>query len=144
MHETPGLRYFRINDILKLLQCKRYEGTSVVYDSHAEPVIQKPTDQENPGNLPENPQVEDQMSAYSKKKLEYWPTNGWKESSPEDQGMDSSKLFKLKEYIKKDKTGIHSLLVARNGYLVFEEYYNGYTRNKKTRYSLLPKVLFPH
>ena len=62
---------------------------------------------------------------------EYWPTEGWREALPEAQGMDPSILYKVKEYIKEDETCLHSLLVVRNGYLVFEKYYNGYTKEKK-------------
>ena len=34
------------------------------------------------------------------KKREYWPTSGWRTSTPEMQGMDSSKLSKADEFIQ--------------------------------------------
>lgn len=60
----------------------------------------------------------------------YWPTNGWKTSTPEDQGMDSASLETVDTYIRANMPQAHSLLVARGGYLVFEQYYNGYTADQ--------------
>jgi CubicO group peptidase (beta-lactamase class C family) len=57
----------------------------------------------------------------------YWPTNGWKTSTPEEQGMDSVKLAQMAEQIQKDHLNIHSLLVIRNGYLVDELYLYPYS-----------------
>jgi CubicO group peptidase (beta-lactamase class C family) len=57
------------------------------------------------------------------KKREYWPTNGWKTSTPEQQGMDSAKLLIADEFIQNRLPDAFSLLVVKNGYLVFEKYY---------------------
>jgi len=57
------------------------------------------------------------------KKREYWPTSGWKSSTPEMQGMDSAKLLVADEFIQNRLPDAFSLLVVRNGYLVFEKYY---------------------
>jgi CubicO group peptidase (beta-lactamase class C family) len=50
---------------------------------------------------------------------DYWPTDGWRTSTPEEQGMDSEQLAELMDYLQ-GPTGftIHSLLIIRNGYLV--------------------------
>ncbi len=47
----------------------------------------------------------------------YWPTNGWRTSSPEEQGMDSAQLIALL-----DSFGVspHSLVVIRHGYVVLD------------------------
>ncbi len=58
------------------------------------------------------------------KKREYWPTHGWKVSTPEKQGMDSTKLFIADEFIQNRLPDAFSLLVVKNGYLVFEKYYS--------------------
>lgn len=58
------------------------------------------------------------------KKREYWPTGGWKTSTPEQQGMDSAKLLIADEFIQKRLPDAFSLLVVKNGYLVFEKYYS--------------------
>jgi CubicO group peptidase (beta-lactamase class C family) len=56
---------------------------------------------------------------------DYWPTDSWRTSTPEDQGMDSSYLTTLDEYIDEAYLGnpIVSALVVKNGYLVHETYY---------------------
>ena len=56
-------------------------------------------------------------------KREYWPTGGWRSSTPEKQGMDSSKLLIADEFIQNRLPDAFSLLVVKNGYLVFEKYY---------------------
>ena len=58
------------------------------------------------------------------KKREYWPTIGWKTSTPEQQGMDSAKLMIADEFIQNRLPDAFSLLVIKNGYLVFEKYYS--------------------
>ena len=55
----------------------------------------------------------------------------WPESSPESQGMDSSELAKLLDYIRKEAKGLDSLLIIRHGYLVLEVYYAPYNRDKE-------------
>jgi CubicO group peptidase (beta-lactamase class C family) len=52
----------------------------------------------------------------------YWPTNGWRSTAPEEQGMDSEKLAQMVEHIQQEKLDVHSLLIIRNGYLVSEFY----------------------
>ena len=55
---------------------------------------------------------------------EYWPTSGWKTSIAEQQGMDSAKLMIADEFIQNRLPDAFSLLVVKNGYLVFEKYYS--------------------
>lgn len=62
---------------------------------------------------------------------DYWPTNQWKVSTPEEQGMDSEKLIQLIESIKKENRQIHSILIVRNGYLVMEGYFSPYQKDFK-------------
>lgn len=51
-----------------------------------------------------------------------WPAAEWLTSSPEDQRMDSNKLNQMMELIEERDAAIDSVLVIRNGYLVFEQY----------------------
>jgi len=51
---------------------------------------------------------------------EYWPTKGWKTSTPEKQGMSSKILVEIFEEIENRNVDITSLLVVRNGYIVVE------------------------
>ncbi|MCK5148826.1 hypothetical protein KAR48_18880, partial [bacterium] len=58
------------------------------------------------------------------KKREYWPTSDWRSSTPEMQGMGSAKLLIADEFIQNRLPDAFSLLVVKNGYLVFEKYYS--------------------
>ena len=53
---------------------------------------------------------------------DYWPTEGWNHSLPEEQGMDSSNLGEMMDYIEHNDINIHSVVIVRNGYIVHEEY----------------------
>jgi CubicO group peptidase (beta-lactamase class C family) len=59
-------------------------------------------------------------------KADYWPSNGWKTSRPEDQQMDSQKLAQMVEAAGQPLMNIHSILVIRHGYLVSETYFTPY------------------
>jgi CubicO group peptidase (beta-lactamase class C family) len=54
-----------------------------------------------------------------------WPTKEWLESTPEQQGMDSSALAKL--VTNGASRGFDNLLVVRHGRIVTEAYYAPYT-----------------
>jgi CubicO group peptidase (beta-lactamase class C family) len=55
------------------------------------------------------------------------PDDGWEVSRPEAQGLDSALLATLTGRINDGDYGeIHSLLIVRHGYLVYERYFNGY------------------
>ncbi len=71
------------------------------------------------------------------KKREYWPTSGWKSSTPEQQGMDSAKLLIADEFIQNRLADALSLLVVKNGYLVFEKYYS---YGRRERYAVVHSV----
>lgn len=49
---------------------------------------------------------------------DYWPTAGWRSSTPEAQGLDSDQLAGLLLSIRKKNIQVHSLLIIRNGYVV--------------------------
>lgn len=54
---------------------------------------------------------------------DYWPTEEWQISKPRKQKMDSSKLDEMTEYIESNSLPVDSVLVIRNGYLIYEEYF---------------------
>ena len=64
----------------------------------------------------------------------YWPTEAWRTSPPEEQGMDSQKLAQMLVAIQQQHLNLHSLLVIRNGYLVSETYFGPYQQD--TRHEL--------
>lgn len=51
---------------------------------------------------------------------DYWPTEGWRSATPEEQGMNSGKLAELLATVRERELAIDSVLVIRNGYLVLE------------------------
>lgn len=62
---------------------------------------------------------------------DYWPTTGWRSSTPDAQGMDSELLADMLDDISNSGTRIHSILVIRNGYIVTEAYFHPYTAETK-------------
>jgi CubicO group peptidase (beta-lactamase class C family) len=55
----------------------------------------------------------------------FWPTEGWRFSSPEEQGLDGIKLEEMSRYIRENIPTARSILVIRNGYIVYEDYFKG-------------------
>ena len=71
----------------------------------------------------------------------FWPSNSseWTEVVPEEQGLDSKKISEMFEFIKKNSYNLHSVIIARNGYLLTEEYlHNSQTLDTKAYSDLLP------
>jgi CubicO group peptidase (beta-lactamase class C family) len=54
----------------------------------------------------------------------------WKTSAPDAQGMDPVTLAKMDDYVRATLPHVRSVLIARHGYLVFEKYYNGGSRDE--------------
>ena len=61
----------------------------------------------------------------------YWPTEDWRTSTPEEQGMDSQKLEEMLAVIKERDMNIHGFLIIRNGYIVSETYFKSYKQDTK-------------
>jgi CubicO group peptidase (beta-lactamase class C family) len=58
----------------------------------------------------------------------------WQVSTPIEQGLNDSLLNVLDwKVIKGDYKDIHSLLIIKNDYIVFERYYSGHTQNELTQ-----------
>lgn len=77
----------------------------------------------------------------SEAKKEYWPTQGWRTSTPEEQGIDSVKLAEAVEYVVKNNVNIHSFLVIRNGYLVADVCFFPYAPDTKHDVASVTKSL---
>ncbi len=54
-----------------------------------------------------------------------WPTDGWRTSTPEEQGMDGALLDEAGRRVPAELPDVSALLVVRHGRLVFERYYGG-------------------
>ena len=57
---------------------------------------------------------------------DYWPTDGWWTTSPEEQGFDSAKLAKGIQALQEREVGADSLLIIRNGYVVLDAHFAPY------------------
>jgi CubicO group peptidase (beta-lactamase class C family) len=57
----------------------------------------------------------------------YWPTRGWRTSTPAEQGMDGAKLARMLDSVREQGLNLHSLLVIRNGAIVSETYFGSTT-----------------
>jgi CubicO group peptidase (beta-lactamase class C family) len=62
---------------------------------------------------------------------EYWPTAGWRTSTPEEQGMDGQLIQQALDAVDRDGIALHSLLIIRHGCLVSESYFWGYSAIRK-------------
>ena len=65
--------------------------------------------------------------AYDPIPPDYWPTDGFQTSTPEEQGMDSAKLVKMVEayqekHAEEPANSIDSITIIRNGYIVADIY----------------------
>ena len=54
-----------------------------------------------------------------------WPTEGWRTTTPEAQGMDGGLLEEAGDRVPTELPDVSALLVVRHGRLVFERYYGG-------------------
>jgi CubicO group peptidase (beta-lactamase class C family) len=57
---------------------------------------------------------------------DYWPTNGWRTCSPEEQGFDSAKLAEGLQSLQENQVDIDSLMIIRNGYVVLDAHFYPY------------------
>ena len=58
---------------------------------------------------------------------DYWPTESWRECSPDQVGMDPEKLKELNEEVRlllEMHIDVHSVLIIKDGYIVAEQYYS--------------------
>lgn len=59
----------------------------------------------------------------------HWPTKGWQTSAPEKQGVDSEKLADMLEQIKSQNINIRSVVVIRNGHVLFDACFHPYRQD---------------
>ena len=70
---------------------------------------------------------------YSSTVRDYWPTDGWMNSTPEEQGMSSTRLQQMIDHIADEDLDVHSVIVVRHGYVVLEEYPDPYQGVSRTQ-----------
>jgi CubicO group peptidase (beta-lactamase class C family) len=57
---------------------------------------------------------------------EYWPTAGWRSSTPEEHGFDSAKMAEGLLAIRDNNINIHSLMIVRHGSVILDAYFYPY------------------
>jgi CubicO group peptidase (beta-lactamase class C family) len=57
---------------------------------------------------------------------DYWPTTGWRTSTPEEQGYDSEELAAGLQDIQEKGIAIDSLLIIHNGYVALDAHFAPY------------------
>ena len=60
---------------------------------------------------------------------DYWPTDEWQTATPEAQGLDSDTLDRIDQTITADDIQVDSVIVVKNGYIVYEKYYNYWSQH---------------
>ena len=55
-----------------------------------------------------------------------WPIHEWSRTTPEEQGLNSAQLESMIDHFTMNSIQIDSLLVIRNGWIVFEKYPSKY------------------
>ena len=57
---------------------------------------------------------------------DYWPTDGWRTVTPEEQGLDSAALAEHLRLLRDEGAAIDSLLIIRDGDIVVDAYFAPY------------------
>lgn len=57
----------------------------------------------------------------------YWPTAEWLTAAPEALGINPGELSLLEPVISSGYDNINSIVVVKNGYIAYENYFNGYS-----------------
>ena len=79
-----------------------------------------------------------QLSAY-----DYWPTDGWQTRSLEKAHIDSNKFADFTDYAF-DPDGAYlteSLLVVKDGHIIYEKYTHGFTQHNKQKLISISKSI---
>ena len=72
----------------------------------------------------------------------YYPTQEWRTVKPEETGLDADILAHMVADIKASSTRTRSSVVIYDGYIVIEEYYNGFKReDQQSLYSCTKTVV---
>jgi CubicO group peptidase (beta-lactamase class C family) len=73
---------------------------------------------------------------------DYYPSNIWRISTPEEQGIDSNQIYRMLRYVKKENINLHSIMMIRHGYLIHETYFHPFHRdNPQDIYSCTKSVI---
>jgi CubicO group peptidase (beta-lactamase class C family) len=68
---------------------------------------------------------------YSTASVDYYPTEGWRMSAPEEQGMNSKILTDMIISIQRNSYHIDNVSIVRNGYMVVDAYFYPFSKDQK-------------
>lgn len=73
------------------------------------------------------------VASFQEFKPDYWPTDGWRSKLPSAAGFNADKFDEVSDYVFKSEDGhvSNSLVIIKDGYVVHEEYANGFGRDSK-------------
>ncbi len=83
--------------------------------------------------LPSSAYTTNDSVLYTLHQRDYWPTLGWQNSTPSEQGMDESILQSMLDHIIDEDLDIHSIIIVKNGYVILEEYPNPFQGQSRTQ-----------
>ena len=69
--------------------------------------------------------------SYATASVAYYPTEGWRMSTPEEQGINSKMLADMMTSIQKMSYHIDSVSIVRNGYMVVDAYFYPFKKDQK-------------
>lgn len=77
------------------------------------------------------------LVVYSSSEREYWPTEEWQYSTPKKQGLDGKMFEDMVVYLDEENIFVDSIIIIKNGYIVFEDYFIGnYPERKHVLWSV--------
>jgi CubicO group peptidase (beta-lactamase class C family) len=77
---------------------------------------------------------------WPQKTRDYWPNTGWISSTMDDNGIDPDRMAEVDRLAQGDPL-IRALLVVRDGYLVYENYFHGGSAGQSTEVWSVTKSL---
>ncbi len=71
------------------------------------------------------------LESTSNNQMDYWPTDGWRESTPNEVELNQAILDDLVNELEGETyyKNIHSLLIIKDGYLVLDKYFDKYPKD---------------
>ena len=84
----------------------------------------------NPNSNPIPTLTSEGKESFSTDTDPYWPANGWRTSTPEEQGIDSGLLVEMLEFVEDNRYDVDSIVIIRRGYLVADVTFHPYSADE--------------
>lgn len=68
------------------------------------------------------------LGGETNKKMDYWPTQSWRQGKPVEFGLNPARLDEVKVFSEDKATD--ALMIIRHGYIVAEWYFDGFAQNQ--------------